>query len=647
MALKDIWTPLQDAVAGVPNSGSDVSAKPINDIADAVIVLEENKVDKVEGKGLSSNDYTDDDKAKLSNLPHGATIDAMREDITAIQMRIPSEASQNNQLADKEFVNSSIPTKTSQLTNDSGYLTENMYDNIIGLDAELLFKAENGNLKATLRYPNTIDNIAYGELTYRDIFIDNNLVPWGDMEQGFVSGLVKHLGNPEFSTDAYVSGCQSLKCFGSSNTLVMKVVTPVSGHTYYVACKTKVVRFSTCDEGRGAGFQYYTGSTLQVQTTDITDNFVTLSGMMNMQGSKGSFYLGTFGNADMDAYIDDTMLIDMSALFGDNIPTKEQMDILYEEYIKNYSIPKDKKYTFIDDENEACASICLNAFIERMAQKTTELGMTGSHFASPHGMVKTSYSTPQDLLKLGVAACSYPEANKIWGQRSITLNILGDNKRTLTINNAVISSVSNDITPYYDFLGGKGGSLVYDEYHRAQVLVLDIENQPVVIALAGLGRTSYTNIFKSAKEIADMIKAKLNNETMTEGTNIQELIASGGGYAACILPSNSSLYCYNYAPEKLITRINSVSNTPTASRYPASTSKIMTMICALDYVKNPLEIITIEESDITGGSGSTYYAGDKIRFIDAITVMMLESSNTLANAIARFVGNKIVQSITI
>jgi F0F1-type ATP synthase delta subunit len=42
MALKDIWEDLQDAVAGVENSGSDLTVKPINDIAKAVIELEEN-----------------------------------------------------------------------------------------------------------------------------------------------------------------------------------------------------------------------------------------------------------------------------------------------------------------------------------------------------------------------------------------------------------------------------------------------------------------------------------------------------------------------------------------------------------------------------------------------------------------------------
>lgn len=42
MALKDNWQDLQNAVVGEPGSGSDISVEPINDIAHAVIELEEN-----------------------------------------------------------------------------------------------------------------------------------------------------------------------------------------------------------------------------------------------------------------------------------------------------------------------------------------------------------------------------------------------------------------------------------------------------------------------------------------------------------------------------------------------------------------------------------------------------------------------------
>lgn len=42
MALKDIWKDLENAVEGVAGSGSDISADNINDIAHAVIDLENN-----------------------------------------------------------------------------------------------------------------------------------------------------------------------------------------------------------------------------------------------------------------------------------------------------------------------------------------------------------------------------------------------------------------------------------------------------------------------------------------------------------------------------------------------------------------------------------------------------------------------------
>ena len=43
----------------------DVIAKDVNDLAHAIQDLESGKVDKADGKVLSSNDFTDEDKAKL------------------------------------------------------------------------------------------------------------------------------------------------------------------------------------------------------------------------------------------------------------------------------------------------------------------------------------------------------------------------------------------------------------------------------------------------------------------------------------------------------------------------------------------------------------------------------------------------------
>lgn len=68
MSFKNEWKDLQDATAGVPNSGDDISVEPINKIAHQVILNEKNitnKVDKEDGKGLSTNDFTDEYKEKV------------------------------------------------------------------------------------------------------------------------------------------------------------------------------------------------------------------------------------------------------------------------------------------------------------------------------------------------------------------------------------------------------------------------------------------------------------------------------------------------------------------------------------------------------------------------------------------------------
>lgn len=71
------------------------------------------KVDKVDGKGLSTNDYTANEKTKLANVASGAQVNVL-------------EGIQKNgdtvQIVNK-IANISVPTKTSDITNDSGFIT--------------------------------------------------------------------------------------------------------------------------------------------------------------------------------------------------------------------------------------------------------------------------------------------------------------------------------------------------------------------------------------------------------------------------------------------------------------------------------------------------------------------------------------------
>lgn len=99
MALKDIWKDLQNATEGIAGSGDDVSAEPINMIAHAVIDNEINlvgKVDKISGKGLSTEDYTTAEKEKLSGLANyddtqiKSDIQTQQDEIDNLDNRISS-----------------------------------------------------------------------------------------------------------------------------------------------------------------------------------------------------------------------------------------------------------------------------------------------------------------------------------------------------------------------------------------------------------------------------------------------------------------------------------------------------------------------------------------------------------------------------
>ena len=69
------------------------------------------KVDKVDGRGLSTNDYTTAEKEKLAALNNYVDTE-IRNLIASINSKIPEEASSTNKLADQAFVNSSIATNT-------------------------------------------------------------------------------------------------------------------------------------------------------------------------------------------------------------------------------------------------------------------------------------------------------------------------------------------------------------------------------------------------------------------------------------------------------------------------------------------------------------------------------------------------------
>ena len=79
------------------------------------------KVDVENGKGLSTNDYTSAEKQKLSGIASGAQVNVIESvKVNGTKLTPSSKA-----------VDISVPTKTSQLTNDSGYQSATAVESII------------------------------------------------------------------------------------------------------------------------------------------------------------------------------------------------------------------------------------------------------------------------------------------------------------------------------------------------------------------------------------------------------------------------------------------------------------------------------------------------------------------------------------
>lgn len=74
------------------------------------------------GKGLSTNDYTNEDKALVDALP--TAIGGIQQTIQQIDGLIPAQATPQNQLADKAFVNSSIGTATATFRGTFNLITD-------------------------------------------------------------------------------------------------------------------------------------------------------------------------------------------------------------------------------------------------------------------------------------------------------------------------------------------------------------------------------------------------------------------------------------------------------------------------------------------------------------------------------------------
>ena len=288
----------------------------------------------------------------------------------------------------------------------------------------------------------------------------------------------------------------------------------------------------------------------------------------------------------------------------------------------------------------------VKAFLAYVSDRVAAWGMSDTRLVNPSGLTVQSTSSPRDALKMGVEAMSHPILRDIWHTETQEFRIGGPRARTITVKNNDLSALPEGA---YSFLGGKGGSLfgefVRNIKRRALIAAYEVREQPVLVAIMGDGDNLYQDIFTVAQELCAMLEAKMDGRTPGEGAKTKAMIADGGGYAATILPEHPGQTLRELTPAQLLAREDTVSHNADVVRMPASTSKVWTAYCALEIASDLEQIVEVRASDIpadTSSSGSKYYKSDQLRLIDALRIMMSESSNTMANLVARVCGKMLL-----
>lgn len=466
---------------------------------------------------------------------------------------------------------------------------------------------------------------AYEDYSFYEIFEENNYAPL-------------NMDSYDTETDEYAdySGTTKLqKKVSFTPDFAMEVQGETSNQIksgkdytgkYYIAAKVNCTRYEAGYLGIvfGSDSEKYKNTTVQ----STTDGFVTVSDIQQL--SSHSIFIGSCISANLDGYIDDTVVVDLSIF--ENIPSKETLDQLYERYLKiwkgevevssrNEYITKKKTYllgeerqTFTDKEAKA-------TFMEYMNTKAKSIGMENTTFVDAAGFYNRT--TAYDLLRLAVYACGYRDLVETWHKNTYKITVNGRIPRTVTVNTTVTSSYLED---YYFLFGGKTGT-VDGQANLLAVVEGPDERLFAVIILGAEG-----NRFDAARIALDAAMVKYYDKN-ADNSSINVPAKSA---AVCVIPNNNTLaytdYNLNILYEKDIYTL----------RTPASITKVMTSICMLDFVSDINESFEIKASDITSGSGNYFYDGDIITYKEALHAMLLPSSNTTAEATATAVGHRIL-----
>lgn len=266
---------------------------------------------------------------------------------------------------------------------------------------------------------------------------------------------------------------------------------------------------------------------------------------------------------------------------------------------------------------------CRGAFVEYMNAKARDIGALTASFSDASGYRhRSSKASANDLLHILVCAAGKRQIVEIWNKREHRMHILGINERTVVIQNTFDSSFCEKDGSV--FLGGKTGTVPDYSYN-----LMWCEQRPdrSRIACVVLGAPDDAGRWTDAERIQQFIST--GDRSALTGTGCRSFVV-------CRIPS-APIQCGGEALDILAEKNADEEGTP------ASLAKVLSLICATDYIVDLRHKVRIRKSDIVRGSGNNLRNEDVVTIEDLFYDMLLPSSNTAAYALARYVGKLILE----
>ena len=297
------------------------------------------KVDKVAGKGLSTNDYTATEKNKLAGIEVGATADQVALDVPITD--VGGHYTSTNVEGALQEVGAALTdhTENLELLNDLKADITYVDTRIDDVDSKIIVGTDEIPSSPLLRVADRLGSLSETDISTQLAEIENdvadkaqklkatNLVVNGDFSQGLTGWTLR--SNPTY-IETVENGRYKATIAAAITTTdfyLRPAVNTVSGNKYYLAC--------VIIPAKSAGVNSFQlgASVVSLTLTPLIENRPSAVLTATNTSSPVLNHRTTNYATGDSLYIDNFIVIDLTAIFGaGNEPTKEQMDRLLAEF---------------------------------------------------------------------------------------------------------------------------------------------------------------------------------------------------------------------------------------------------------------------------------------------------------------------------